>query len=99
MSSVILAIAAVIWAVAAYAFVRVAIAWARLMALAPAGQRISAAVEIGFWNFAAAEQRLGAAALPLIDRYRHGFYLFFACFIPFFALTFGAILLGNSSEP
>ena len=98
-TGLIFAIAAVIWVVAAYAFVRIAASWVRLVAMAPAGERIPAALEIGFWNFPAAERRLGAAALPLIDRYRRGFYLFFACFVPFFALTILSIFVGEASNP
>jgi hypothetical protein len=97
-NGVFLAIAGVIWAVAAYAFVRVVITWVGLMAMAPASQRIPAAFEIGFWNFAAAERRLGAQAVPLIERYRRGFYLFFACFVPFVVLTAVAIFVGNAPE-
>lgn len=91
--NVIAIVAALIWLVALYAFVRVAIAWVQLMALAPSGQKISAAFEIGFWNFPAAETRLGPAAAPLIARYRRGFGLFFLCFIPFFVLTILSIAL------
>jgi hypothetical protein len=60
------------------------IAWAvalmtalSVVRLAPRGQKLASYFQLGWWRFAALEQRLGPQVLPLIQRYRRAFIVFF----------------------
>jgi hypothetical protein len=60
------------------------IAWAvalmtalSVVRLAPRGQKLASYFQLGWWRFAALEQRLGPQVLPLIKRYRRAFIVFF----------------------
>jgi hypothetical protein len=80
-------IAGLVWLVAAYAFVRVVLAYFSLLGQAPQGQRLAIFMELGFWNFSAVEARIGPAAAPQLKTYRDGILLFFACIAVFIVLA------------
>ena len=96
MSGAIFAIAALAWLGAAVGFGIAAIAWFGVARLAPAGQKLAAALELGFLNFPAVERRLGEKAGPLVRSYRRGFVLFAVCVGVFFVLTLVNIVGGNA---
>ena len=97
MSAVIFAIAAIVWLVAVYAFVRIIMAWFGVWQVAPAGQKFNAVLELGFWNFIAVQQRLGAAATAHIASYRHGVHIFMGAIAVFMVLVIVNIATGNAA--
>ena len=97
MSVAIGILAALVWLVCLFAFVRVALAWLRILRLVPSGQRMSAAFELGFLNFPAIEARIGAAAIQPLQAYRQGFLLFFGGVGIFMVLVILNIVSGNAA--
>ena len=67
------------------------------MRLAPAGQKLPAALELGFWNFPAVLSRLGQAAAPHVAAYRQGFMIFVGAVAVFMALVVVNIVTGNAA--
>ena len=90
-------VAVIVWFIALFGFIRVAIAWLGVMKAAPAGQRFATFMELGFWNFPAVEQRLGPTAAPLVHGYKQGFLLFFGAVFGFMILTILNIVLGQAA--
>ena len=97
MSGAILVIAVLVWLVAAYAFVRVVMAWWAVVRLAPEGRKFNAALALGWWNFPEVRRIAGEGAARAIGDYRSGFKLFIICLIPFFGLVLLNILSGNAA--
>lgn len=97
MSTVVLVLAAVTWVVAVVGFVLVVRAWLGVVRLAPAGQRFTAAMELGFLNYPAVERRIGSAAAPFVRTHRKGAILFSVCVAAFMVLTLVNIVSGNAA--
>ena len=80
------------------AFVAAFIAWAvavlaalAVVRLAPPGQKLSAYVQLGWWRFAALEQRVGPAVRPHIRRYKLAFYGFFGIILVVMLMTIAVL--------
>ena len=76
------------------------IAWAvafmtalSVIRLAPRGQKIASYLQLGWWRFAALEQRLGPPVQPLIRRYRLAFFVFFGIFLALLLIIVGTIAM------
>lgn len=76
------------------------IAWAvalmtalSVMRLAPRGQKLASYWQLGWWRFAALEQRLGPPVLPLIKRYRRAFIVFFGVILALLLIVAGNIAM------
>jgi hypothetical protein len=74
------------------------IAWAialltalSVVRLAPPGQKLASYFQLGWWRFAALEQRLGPPVLPLITRYRRAFFVFFGVILMLLLIIVGNI--------
>jgi hypothetical protein len=79
-------IAFVAWAIASLSALNVA-------NLAPQGERLAAAYQLGLWRFAALEESLGATVRPYIVRFRRAFFVFFAVLGAMLALSLTTSLL------
>lgn len=86
--SAIALIAVVAWCVAVVSALRV-------IALVPAGQRLSAWFSLGWWQFAKIRASAGDAAIPHIKRYIQAFVAFFAAVVSAILI---AILAGISAQ-
>ena len=91
------AVALLVWLVALYAFVRIAIGWYRVYRAAPAGQGIAAAFELSTFNLPAVEQRLGANATSAIEGYRRHFAIFAGCVAALIVLVVVNIVSGKAA--
>jgi hypothetical protein len=76
------------------------IAWAvalltalSVVRLAPRGQKLASYFQLGWWRFAALEQRLGPPVLPLIKRYRLAFIVFFGVLLVLLLIVFGNVAM------
>ncbi|MGE3832055.1 MAG: hypothetical protein AB7F76_13750 [Parvibaculaceae bacterium] len=76
------------------------IAWAvalmtalSVIRLAPRGQKIASYFQLGWFRFAALEQRLGPQVQPLIRRYRRAFIVFFGVLLVLLLIVFGTIAM------
>ena len=96
-ANVLFAMSVVVWLFAAYAFLRVVMSWVGVMRLARSGERLDAALELGFWNFDAVRARFGPAAVPHIETYRQGFVMFFGAVGSFMILVIFNIVSGNAA--
>jgi hypothetical protein len=74
-------IAFIAWAIAGLSALNVA-------SLAPEGEKLTAACQLGLWRFAALEARLGETVKPHLMRYKRAFYVFFAIIGAILALSF-----------
>ena len=97
MSGMVFALAMAVWLVALLGFGLVAMAWFGAARLAPSGQKVATALELGFLNFPAVERRLGESARPLVRTYRRGAILFAAAIGVFLLLTLINIISGNAA--
>jgi hypothetical protein len=76
------------------------IAWAvalmtalSVVRLAPRGQKLASYLQLGWWRFAALEQRLGPPVLPMIKRYRRAFIVFFGVLLVLLLIVAGNIAM------
>ncbi|HTN95639.1 MAG TPA: hypothetical protein VL101_01570 [Nordella sp.] len=61
--------------------------------LAPKGEKLSAYFELGRWQFAALETRLGPAVTPHLVGYRRAFLVFFAAICAMLMLALSTLFL------
>lgn len=97
MKEVVFTIGLLVWLVAAYAFARIALSFARIWRAAPVGQGRSAAMELWSLNYAAVRQRVGEAAAPAIETFRKNVRLFAACAAGLVALVLVNLAGGNAA--
>ena len=97
MSGALFAMAALTWLLAAVGFGLAVIAWFGVARLAPAGEKLAAAFELGFLNHPALERRLGDKVRPFVRSYQRGFGLFAICVGVFIVLTLVNIVGGNAA--
>jgi hypothetical protein len=76
------------------------IAWAvalmtalSVIRLAPPGQKFASYLQLGWWRFAALEQRLGPQVQPLTRRYRRAFIVFFGILLALLLIVLGNIAM------
>lgn len=97
MSAVIFTVGLVVWLVAAYAFVRVALSLLAVIRAAPAGQGAKAFAEMMSLNFPAVRQRVGEASDVHVSRFRKSFGLFAGCTAGLVGLVLLNIATGNAA--
>jgi hypothetical protein len=97
MTGVIFTIGLLVWLVAAYAFVRIALSFAHVWRAAPAGQGSKAALELWSLNYPAVSQRVGEAAAPAIATFRKSLGLFAACVGGLIVVVVLNIVTGNAA--
>jgi hypothetical protein len=97
MSAFLFTLGLVVWLVAAAAFVRIVLAWLAACRTSPAGQGLSAAIELGRLNLPALEHRLGTAAGPIFRKFRTGVIIFAGCVAALIVLVIINIASGNAA--
>jgi hypothetical protein len=97
MTGVIFTIGLLVWLVAAYAFVRIALSFARVWRAAPAGQGSKAAMELWSLNYPAVRQRVDETAAPAIETFRKSVGLFAACVGGLIVVVVLNIVTGNAA--
>lgn len=97
MSEVVFTIGLLVWLVAAYAFVRLAMSFARVWRAAPAGQGSKAALELWSLNYPAVRQRVDEGAAPAIETFRRSVRLFALCTAALIVLVLFNIATGNAA--
>ena len=97
MSEVVFTIGLLVWLVAAYAFVRIAVSLVRVLRAAPAGQGRSAAMELWSLNYPAVQKRTGEAAALAIESFRKAVRLFAVCAGGLFVIVLINLVTGNAA--
>jgi hypothetical protein len=97
MTGVIFTVGLIVWLVAAYAFVRLAVSFVRIWRAAPAGQARSAATELWSLNYPAVRQRVGEAAAPAIETFRRSVGMFAVCAGGLIVLVLINLATGNAA--
>ena len=97
MTALILILALLVWLAAAYAFVRIGMSCWRIWRAAPAGQGMSAMVELWSLNYPAVRQRVGEAAGPDVERVAKNIKLFAVCVFTLVALVLINIISGGAA--
>jgi hypothetical protein len=97
MTALILILGLLVWLVAAYALVRIALSWQRIWRAAPAGQGWPATLELWSLNFPAVRQRVGEAVSGDIERVAGSMKLFAGCALTLVALAVINIISGSAA--
>jgi hypothetical protein len=97
MTEVIFTIGLIVWLVAAYAFVRIAVSFARVWRAAPAGQGSDAAMELWSLNYPAVRRRVGDGVAPAIETFRKSVGLFAGCGAVLIVLVLINLATGNAA--
>ncbi len=97
MTAVLFTAGLLVWLVAAYAFVRVALSLYRIVRAAPAGQGWRTAVELWSLDFPAVRQRVGTSGARDVPRFARSMMLFAGCAVALVVLTILNIASGSAA--
>jgi len=97
MSEIVFTIGLIVWLVAAYAFVRLAMSFAWIWRSAPVGQGSQAALELWSLNYPAVRQRIGQTGAPAIETFRKSVGLFAICTGALILVVLFNIATGNAA--